>query len=229
VPRLAEARCAPSSLSVWPPSGGELPANGRIALEGYGTEQDFIRSIAGRSPRLLSGSRSIPLQVAEVHEGAFRVTQAILVPESPLEPGRRYVLSMDGRRRIPVWNGSRRGPAAWTAAAADTAAPTWDSAPIVGASTLRPYGCGPAISGHVAVAGPSRVRVHLEPEAGGDGARTYEVGVAEGELQVGHGMCNGPFQLDAGARYRATLTAIDAAGNQTPAPGGPVILVGPTR
>lgn len=228
--RRSDARCAPGSLSLWPDPGGALPANGTIAVEGSGTEQDFVRGLTGRHPRLLSGRRSVPLEVVAVQEGAFRVTQAILAPASPLEPGRRYVLAVDGRSRIAVWVGEDRRPAAWTAAAEDRTAPTWGSAPRVAPSTRVELGCGPAIFGHVAVAvadgSPVRIRVHVAPEAGGE-ERVYDVSPEGGDLAIGHGMCSGPFELAAGARYRVTLEAVDAGGNATPAPAGPVTVVGP--
>ena len=40
-------------------------------------------------------------------------------------------------------------------------------------------------------------------------------------------MCGGPFDLLPGRRYAVKLTAVDAAGNETPAPGGPLEIVGP--
>jgi hypothetical protein len=40
-------------------------------------------------------------------------------------------------------------------------------------------------------------------------------------------MCSGPFKLGGGVEYRVTLTAVDAAGNASVAPGEPVKIVGP--
>jgi hypothetical protein len=41
-------------------------------------------------------------------------------------------------------------------------------------------------------------------------------------------MCSGPFTLTAGSSYRVTIAAVDAAGHETPAPGGPIAVVGPS-
>ena len=54
----------------------------------------------------------------------------------------------------------------------------------------------------------------------------HVVPIKDGEIQIGRGMCGGPFQLEPGKSYTATLTLIDAAGNTTPAANKPIQFVG---
>ncbi|EPX56543.1 hypothetical protein D187_007885 [Cystobacter fuscus DSM 2262] len=46
-------------------------------------------------------------------------------------------------------------------------------------------------------------------------------------MAIGRGMCGGGFQLEEGVRYSVRLIAVDMAGNEAVAPGGPLIIQGP--
>ena len=59
-------------------------------------------------------------------------------------------------------------------------------------------------------------------------AVTYVVPIEDKVARVGHEMCGGPFDLDAG-RFVVLLTAVDAAGNESPAPGGALEFSGPRQ
>src|SRR6185503_15011484 len=61
LPRLVFADCFDWSVSVWPPLGHPLPANGQLVIEGYGELQEQVSRIAERSPRLVADEDEVPL------------------------------------------------------------------------------------------------------------------------------------------------------------------------
>ena len=69
------------------------------------------------------------------------------------------------------------------------------------------------------------MRADLRPADGGNPLR-YLVQPSQGVIAIGHGMCGGAFDLEPNQHYSMTLTAVDAAGNETPAPGPPLKIVG---
>jgi hypothetical protein len=52
---------------------------------------------------------------------------------------------------------------------------------------------------------------------------------SEQQVQIGHGMCSGGFELQEDVRYSVRLVAVDMAGNESPAPGGELLIQGPKR
>lgn len=68
--------------------------------------------------------------------------------------------------------------------------------------------------------------VDVAPVAGGPHVQ-YLVAPRDGVVEVGHGMCSGPFELAPGGRYRVTLAAVDLAGHTVVAPGSGFEIVGP--
>lgn len=232
LPAAASADCAAGSVGVWPSPDRPLDARGRLVLDAYGADRAWVRDIARHRPRLEGAGAAIPLEVVQTYEGAFETTQVVLRARRPLRPGRRYRFVMSGRPNPRIRGaGGPRVPMVWTTAAGDPDAPRWTSAPRLADTSFTAFGCGPAIYAHVAVAvtDASAVlyRVTVRPASGGP-ARSHLVPARDGRVDVGHGMCSGPFVLDAGVRYLIELAAIDAAGHETPAPGGPLEAVGPS-
>ncbi len=230
----ARADCASGGLSVWPPVDAALPANGRVVLEGFGTTQAPVARIASLRPVLVSDSDRVPLEVVRVDVGQFEVTQAVLKPSQGLKPGKRYRLELEAQDAgvtldARVLHQNKLAPVAWMVGAKDEAAPKWAKAPEAAGGEWVGYGCGPAIYGFIKVSAESQVqyRVEVRRADGAGPARTFRVAAKDGRLEVGHGMCGGPFKLEEGVRYSAAVTAVDAAGNESPAPGAPVTLVGP--
>ncbi len=70
------------------------------------------------------------------------------------------------------------------------------------------------------------MRADLDP---GDGEKPlrYLLQPLQGVIEIGHGMCGGAFDLEPNQHYSVTLTSVDSAGNETPAPGPPLEIVGP--
>jgi hypothetical protein len=237
LPRIVLAMCGSQSLTVWPSLDHPLPANGQVVLEGYGLFEEPVATIAKRSPRLVAEKDEVPLRVVAVYRGEMNLTQAILQPERPLQPGQRYTLHLthpEGARSppLPTETQSKTGdvPIAWTVTDADVKPPHWRKAPRKEGESKVRMGCGPSIHVHVSAnvdeEGP---QVHVLAEVrradGGEPVR-FRLSPSQKQLHIGHGMCSGAFQLKEGVRYTVRLVAVDMAGNEAAAPGAPVHIVG---
>lgn len=233
-PRASAAKCAYRYLHAFPPAAAHLPLNGRIVVEGYGADTDVVKEIAVYHPELSSDGDRVPLRVAETNVGGFNITQVVLVPARPLLPKTKYTLRIHApeRRASDEAEEQLRETFTWTTGAgADRAAPRWQAPPKAGERVYRELGCGPEsyvnIQVSVADAQPVQVLAEVRPAGGGPGAR-YLLQPQEGAIQIGHNMCAGAFQLADKGRYEVTLTAFDAAGNASAAPGPALQIVAPS-
>lgn len=241
LPRLVLADCYDWSVSVWPPLGRPLPANGQLVIEGYGELQEQVSRITERSPRLVADEEEdeVPLELIAVYRGEKRLTQVVLKPERPLKPGMRYTLRFKrpGRTEIPVLKpeilskGDESLAMAWTVAPADLTPPRWYEAPRATGQKFVQFGCGPASNVNVSAAVEderSQVQVLAEVRRaeGGEPVR-FRLTPSNRQVQIGHSMCSGGFRLQEDVRYSVRLVAVDMAGNESPAPGGELLIQGP--
>lgn len=201
------ADCSPGSRTIWPPAGTEVPENARFVVEEYGTER-------GKATPEISGVKlsTVPLR------GSHNVDQLVLIPDVPLAPGETQISA--GRQTVTVK--VRRGR--------DTTAPRWTEAPQAGKSELQHFGCGPSAYQFFQVAveddSPVRIRVRVESLRTGEAGESL-LAITNGAVRAGHGMCSGAFEMKEGEAYRATFTAVDVAGNESPAPGRPIDFTAP--
>lgn len=240
LPRLALADCSDWGVSVWPPLGRPLPANGQLVIEGYGEFQEQVSRIAERSPRLVADEDEVPLDLIAVYRGEKRLTQAVLQPERPLKPGMRYTLRLKKPvdTKVPVLRPEieSKGESlamAWTVAPADLTPPRWHEAPRTTGQKVVHFGCGPAIHVNVSAAvedESSQVQVLAEvTRAEGGVPVRFRLTPSEQQVHIGHGMCSGGFELQEDVRYSVRLVAVDMAGNESAAPGGELLIQGPKR
>jgi len=233
-PRVSTAKCMYRRMQAFPRAGVHLPLNGRIVVEGYGADEDLVKDIAVHHPELWSAGDRVPLRAAAMNVGGFNITQVVLVPERQLLPKTKYTLRIYAPER-PASDDSEektRETFTWTTGAStDRAAPRWQAPPRAADRVYRELGCGPEayVTVHVPVADaqPVQVLAEVRPAGGGPTAR-YLLQPQEGAIQIGHDMCSGPFQLADKGRYDVTLTAFDAAGNASPAPGPTLQIVAPS-
>lgn len=224
----AVAKCAmmtPPELEL--PEDTVVPTNVRLVVERFHHQSESLRGHLLKGPLELvpAAGAAVSLQIESTLAGEMYVEQAVLKPAAALTAGATYQLKLQGAEPKTLRVG----------ATADHKAPVWDAAPKVGDSSYQMFGCGP--DSHVAIKVPVRddgpvvlVRAAVRPLGkAAAGARTvsYLLRIAKGEISLGHSMCSGPFVLRPHAHYEVTLTAVDLAGNETPAPGGPLSIVGP--
>ena len=235
-PTAVSAKCAVGGDTVHPRTA-HLPLNGRIVLTRSWLLNADSEKTNLEALELRSDADRVPLRLVETNVGVGQV-QFVLSPVRALLASTRYTL----RRKGDVGGeASARGPAAafvWTTASApDKSPPRWRRRPTVGDASYVRYGCGPATRVKVNVAvddvltdpdadAAVQVRVELYSHDGGSPLR-YLIEPVNGVIEIGHGMCGGAFPLQPDERYSVVRTAVDAAGNETPAPGRPLEIVGP--
>jgi hypothetical protein len=230
--RRASACDCRTGVTPWPPSGSTIPTNGILVIGGNGKYRDLVAYIDQRHPALSCGKRVIPLRMKDLYAG-YREAKALLVPVRALPPLTRCQLVLTTSRpddpplaffmRDPEDQGPWR-PWWMTAAGPDHRRPTWTEPPRWLDPPTREDFCGfpsgtVTAKARVAIVdaeGPVLVRVLLED---GREKNDYVLGPETDTVDVGHWPCGGAFELEESHPYRATFSAIDAAGNETRAPG----------
>jgi len=228
--------CANRGLYVFP-SEKMILKNTLIMIEGYAISQDIVTGLEDKYPAyLVCKKQKIKLKVKEVFVGQFRLTQAVLVPETELTPGKKYRLEIENLPReefIGRWNKELRQfePVVYEVAdASDTSKPEFISAPSEVKKSLVHYGCGPAVFVHFEckVKDSSLFWVKTLVKSVTTGKETvYCLKVLDGELKIGHGMCSGAFDFKEGEQYEIAFTLMDVSGNETPWPGGRIRFTRP--
>jgi hypothetical protein len=240
LPSSAIGKCGSGFVSVFPATDVPLPTNGRIVLE----SDPYFELEGGASPwppmELRREAERIPLKVLTAH-GGVGVVQVVLAPDRELRPLTRYELHFahagDPPESYPGGKADRWTMSWTTASGPDHIAPLWKSAPKLGRDVNRLLPCGPEISVEVQVAfahaEPVQILAELRPIArspiGSSRPSSYLLRLDRGLVRIGRGMCGGAFQLVAGSRYSLKLSAVDAAGNSSRAPGRAIEIVGPAR
>ena len=244
------AACIGRTLEVFPASGATLPINGHIIL----AVPRHLKRPGGRTPwrtlTLRAETERVALKAMETLEGADGDMQMVLVPAAPLRPGTTYELAIADvptpahRRSLeellndsPSGHDSEVVRFAWTTArTSDRARPRWRAAPKGRAGVNEQLGCGPEVLVPVSVPIDSEEAVQILAEVtplgggqgpGGANTRRYLIAPQDSEIEIGHAMCGGPFDLAPGVHYSVKLTAVDVAGNWSPAPGRPLEIIGP--
>jgi hypothetical protein len=231
MPRLVLASCETAALAVWPSPDQPLPANGQLVLEAYGDFQEPAARIAERSPRLVAEKHEVPLRVIAIHRGEMRVTQVVLKPERPLQPGKRYTLRLAKPANPKATLLPEMG--SWTIAPADVTPPRWGEAPRVTGERVKQFGCGPAVHVDVSTAledegAQVQVLAEVTRTRSGETVR-FRLSPSEQHVELGHHMCAGGFDLKEGVRYSVRLVALDMAGNESAAPGSALLIQGPRQ
>lgn len=231
------AMCLPYGINIWPGKTTILP-NQQFMVEGYDMDQVVARSICKKYPAyLVAGNERVALQVVKICEGEFRLTQALLQPQSPLKQGLTYHLVIDNRRDTSAFKRydfklEQHVPLEWTVAGKpDYEVPTWTTAPIEMDRHYTLFGCGPSLGVGFAIACQSdqQYRVLSEVREVGKSKWTdYYLPVENGKVEIGRGMCAGAFLLRDAAEFEVQFTLVDMAGNQSKVWDSPIRFKAPT-
>ncbi len=224
-PREASGACANfEGLAIRVlPSGGALPANGRIVVALYQefTEHALRETLA---PRLESARGTTGLEIVRIEHGLDR-TFVTLGPKHPLEVDVSYVLILaaEGAKGSPLRESPSAPFVAFRGVEEDLTPPKWTASPkVIDREGIR-SGCGPSswiwVDTAIEDASDARVRVELEALDGkGPVLRDYLEPSGWGSLSIGHDMCGGLFEGIDGRPFRMRLTAEDSAGLWAQAP-----------
>lgn len=231
------AKCAWNGLSAFP-SGKTIRQNSIIVIDGYGASQDVIQGLNKKFPvYLVNGKHKIKLTVKEILIGQFRLTQAVLIPETNLTFGLEYTLVIDKLpedESLDRWNSElkKSEPIVYTAVEGlDNIKPVFSATPKEIKKSLIYYGCGPSI--HVAfdcnVLDSSEYLIKATVKSLKSGKETsYYVEPDKGIVNIGHGMCSGAFNFDEGEDYEIEFSIMDASGNFTAWIGDRIKFTKPT-
>jgi hypothetical protein len=222
----AYADCAGNALSIFP-SGSTIKQNSIFVLEGYEHSQKVILGLNKEYPVYLkSGNQKIKLIITELNVGQFRLTQAVLKPETELEVGLEYRMYIDHLPEYESFNKyntttDKYEPVIYKVAAdRDTEKPQLTTNPIEIDKSLVYYGCGPSI--HVVFSNPAKDNSEIIVQTTVKDLKTrkettYYIRPDGDKIKVGHGMCSGAFDFDDDSQnFEVEFSFMDASGNLTP-------------
>jgi hypothetical protein len=229
--------CAWNGLSAFP-SGKTIKQNSIIVIDGYLASQEVVKKLNKKYPvYLVNGKHKIRLIVKEILIGQFRLTQAVLVPESNLTVGLEYTLVIDKLPKdesLDRWNNEleKSEPIVYKVVdGIDTIKPTFKTTPKEIKKSLIYYGCGPAVyvDFDCIVIDSSEYLIKATVKNIKTGNETsYYVEPDKGTLKIGHGMCSGAFDFEEGDNYEIEFSIIDASGNLTAWTGDRIKFTKPT-
>lgn len=215
---------------VWPPSGTTVPRNFQIVMEASCCRRPALLAISEYEPVLDGPGGPIRLIVGPTyaaHPLRAPTAQATLIPIKELKKGGTYELkflrdaSACAREllRVRVASEPPRGPITWIADdSADSVAPRWTGKPELAKLALGGFATEVTVRAPVTDdVGPVQVLVEVEQLNGGYDYFRHRVPVND-ETAILRASACGPMCTFLGPRYRLRLTAIDAAGNSSPAP-----------
>jgi len=227
--------------------GDEVPTNALVPLLGTNGVPFGLADLEELEPRLVNGSRSIPLRIVESFDdleghaqpfpddgGGYGENLILLAPRFRLAPSTRYAFTLGtGSAQTVYFDVSTgnapdaKGPEWRSAPFLDLAAPKADE-PLLPADIITALDESPELPLYFIVdlaprephARPKRMMVTLHLPSTAD----RNCGSAS-VWDHAQGVYADDTDSDLGRRYVATLTAIDAAGNRRRAPGSGVPIV----
>lgn len=209
------AECSNDGLWIFP-NGKTIKQNTIFIVDGYADSQEIVLGLNQKyNVYLKSGEKKIKLLVTEICFGQFYMTQAILKPETELEPDLEYVVYIDH----DILRKDNNELASYKVVAEkDTQKPKLSSKPKELQKTLVQYGCGPSI--HVVFSNPAEdeseiiVRTTVKNLKTGK-ETTYYIQPDGDKIKIGHGMCSGAFSFDENEHYEVEFSFVDTSGNLT--------------
>lgn len=217
-------KCGSHYISAFP-VGDSLKQNSLIVLSGSAESQKIIDNLNKTYPAYLRcGKKNVRLVVKEICKGDYSLTQAILMPEFPLEAGLTYTLiienaDIDSRpTRFNYKTGKSEPVCYYIKASSDYQKPIVLSIPKEIKKSYQQFGCGPAANVHfdLPVTDSSEILVKtVVTNLSTAQTTTFYLCPLKNEILVGYGMCSGPFYFAKGEQFEATFSFMDASGNIT--------------
>jgi hypothetical protein len=230
--------CSGSGLSVFP-NGQTICQNSIFVLDGYAESQEVILALNKKHPvYLMSGNKKVNLHVLEICVGDYRLTQAVLRPETELEAGLQYTMYIDSLpeyEKFTRYNKATQayGPVIYTVISEkDTEKPQLVSKPTELKKALVLYGCGPSIYVVFSHTATDKSEMLVKTTVKSLTTRketTYYIQPNGNQISVGHGMCAGAFDFRDGEMYEIEFSFMDACGNMTAWSGERLKFSKPTK
>lgn len=221
-----KAECSAEGLSFYPAGKHVTPAS-VFVVEGYLNSQSQIHKIGKDILLYLSaGDGRIQLTVADLCISDFYLTQAILKPETNLEPGKEYsleVVSLNKKEKLnPYLLTKEKYKVEIPGKPVDL---KFNAPPEIVSKNYVPFGCGPAKSVNFNLNTnllPALVKATLTNKKNGNTSSYYLKPNEFGILEIGHGMCSGAFTFYPNEEYTVSFDLVDSEGNITAWQGKPV-------
>jgi hypothetical protein len=222
----ASADCSSEWLSFYP-SSPAIKQNSIFIVEGYANSEKIIEGLNKKFPIYLqSDNTKIKLIVLEKHAGQFNLSQAVLVPETPLEAGKEYTIlieNLENERLLKRWNSHTKQfeTISWKVLSEkDTVKPVWTKSPEVVKKSYTGFGCGPAVYAHINFGVKDDSAIILKTTLTNLNTQTkttYCLEVTDhATVLIGHGMCAGAFKFVEGNEYEISFDLFDFSGNYIP-------------
>jgi len=218
-----QADCGGGSLSVFPKKTTVSP-NTKIALNASYDVQLVIEELDRTAPAfLVSGDDTVALDLIETCHGMFDTKQAVLRPQTLLKKGLTYTLIIPNSPYNTFLTRPIEGkdtPISWTVSQpVDLEVPQWEASPELDFMAVDYFGCGPSVYAvfnlKAREASEYLIRTELH-NLNTKNTTTYSLPLSSsGQLEVGHGMCSGPFQFSEKTDYQIRFSIEDASGNYT--------------
>ena len=232
------SKCSSSGLYFWP-SGQTINENSIFVIDGYATSQKIITGLGTTyKVYLKSDGQVVNLKVQETLVGQFRMTQAILRPETKLTIGATYELIIENLpeyQEVYRYSSStnyKKEKVKWTVVAGqDTVAPVWSMTPKFTEGSYQMYGCGPAINAFFSYSATDNSEILIKTVVKNLSTgieTTYYLKPDSNSVAVGHGMCSGAFTFDNSDDFEVEFSLFDASGNITTWTGDRIKFKRPT-
>ena len=216
------AKCSYNGLTVFP-TGKTLRQNSIIVIDGYLGSYAVIIGLNKKHPVfLVNEKQKVKLNVKEILNGEFGLTQAVLIPDTILTVGLDYTLVIDSLpsyEKLYRWNSnfSRREPIVYKVVdGLDTTKPVFKKIPQEIKKSIIELGCGPEIfvvfECNVIDSSECLIKATVKSKKTGK-ETSYYVEPENGILNIGHGMCSGAFVFDEGDKYEIEFSIMDSSGN----------------
>jgi hypothetical protein len=223
----ALADCSAGGIYIYPSRNSEIRPNTLFVLEGIESSQKVLDSLNTAYPiYLVSGDERIQLNVVERCYGAKQIVQVILKPEGLLELNKTYTMKIDNlddtqNRYFNHWNWQDNvlEENSWKVSRSlDRIIPQWKTVPKYAGGSFDQFGCGPVVYAHFQNQIIDSSMVYAETEVrqhGVEGSTRYFIRIhKKGDIEVGHGMCNGPFKHIPYKKYYVRFRLMDISGNK---------------
>ena len=221
------------------PSPGQVPSDAQWLVieknrQSMGIDGADIGGLALRGPE-----GDVPLLVHRYYGESF--TEAVVAPKSPLQAGSKVTLELrNPRSRENAFASLSERDRTWTVASTPTRPPRWLGPPSIDEQSCnwlrrKLKNCPPQyINLRLPIDPADGARVRVRVEGGRDGAQEAIL-LSRADSDPGEPAtvtlaefyaCGGPLRLTEGAHYRIQVSLLDVSGQEIPAPGGPLDVVG---
>ncbi len=219
----AESKCRSGQLTVQPKEN-ELQPNSCLMIEGYGTQQKFIESLADDMPFFLESDsgEQIELNLINYNQGGFRINQSILQPKKSLVPGNQYTLvfkNPTSPESIPQSLNPEETTRSWMVQTDTPSTPIklMIEPKFIQAKTQF-FGCGPAANAEFEFITdsntPTLVKTEVMDITDGTTQRYFIKTTHKNTLEIGHGMCSGAFSYKPKHEYQARFSIMNDCNTQ---------------